>query len=41
MLRHAPSYIFLDQGDAAPDPGGHRPVGAAAMRFQLRDKRAS
>jgi hypothetical protein len=40
MVRHDPLYFSLDQGNTAPDPGGHGPVSAAATRLQLRDKRA-
>ena len=40
MIRHDPSWFFLDHGDATPDPGCHRSVSAAAKSFQLGNKRS-
>ncbi len=40
-IRHNPSLFLLDNGNAPPDSGRRGLVSAAAMRFQLRNKRPS
>lgn len=41
MHRHGPSWSFLDNGYAAPDPRAHRPVGTTTMPFQLGNERSA